>query len=876
MCGIEWRPVEAPVRSASDGPGTWIVAAEDDQTGRQLVEALRQSGADASLCTPDEDALTLAKRLGRRPGEEPGIVVLDWTLEPSGDDEHLASRSQSWLAELTEELADPQSAPGPRWWITRDDYGAKASGAEASSAKGSDSEGPFSVTRRWGTPPCAEGEDARWVRVDLGTADPGRACSGLVSALGAATRESHLAMRDDGWLAARLVHLDPRPDPASAAAELTPASGCDFVARVVDTDAFDPIVLEECEPPSPGPNEVVVEVEAAGLSFLDVLSALGVGAEVDAAAVGVGREMAGRIVALGPRDDAVGRELTTDPGLRIGDRVFGFASDAVARRVVTSVDLVAVIPAGLDSSQAAGLPLAHCAALYALRDVARVKKGDSVLIHSATGGIGLAAIAIARELGARVLATAGDESRRERLRSLGVEHVAESRSAGGVDEILRATGGAGVDVILDTSQREAADEGLALLAPGGRFVDLNPLNHKRSAQASEPHFPRLGENRAFLTLDFDALLRSQPRLVAALLREITASVASEKLDPCATSVFPVAELGRAVRYLVQARHVGKVVVSLEGAEHVLIRHTLRETSRLSPDASYAISGLEGERANRLRGWMLEQGAGSVEIVARGGLGACARRAAGSGRALRGVVHVEPFAPSAAAPNLRETESDLDAVGAGSDLDFLLLVSPSHSWIGVHPRETGTRPRIDAAALAQRQRALGQSALHVVIAGEWNDENLLAGIDRALGHVSEHASVVSLADDFAQWAGDRVSLPILCELRLAEDDGSSGASYRDALALLPRQERIARLREIVLDGLSGVLGLGGAERSKLDARAPLEDLGLDSLMTLELYLGLTSDLGFEAPPAGLADARSVADIAVVMADEIDDAHKGANA
>jgi acyl carrier protein len=327
---------------------------------------------------------------------------------------------------------------------------------------------------------------------------------------------------------------------------------------------------------------------------------------------------------------------------------------------------------------------------------------------------------------------------------------------------------------------------------------------------------------------------------------------------------------------VQARHVGKVVVSLEGAEDVPIRHTLRETSRLSPDASYAISGLEGERANRLRGWMLEQGAGSVEIVARGGLWACARRAAGSGRALRGVVHVEPFAPNAAAPNLRETESDLDAVGAGSDLDFLLLVSPSHSWIGVHPRETGTRPRIDAAALAQRQRALGQSALHVVIAGEWNDENLLAGIDRSLGHVSEHGSVVSLADDFAQWAGERVSLPILRELRLAEDDGSSGASYRDALALLPRQERIARLREIVLDGLSGVLGLGGAERSKLDARAPLEDLGLDSLMTLELYLGMAGDLGFEAPPAGLADARSVADIAVVMADEIDHAHKGANA
>src|SRR5262249_7199919 len=135
-------------------------------------------------------------------------------------------------------------------------------------------------------------------------------------------------------------------------------------------------------------------------------------------------------------------------------------------------DLVLPIPPGYDFVQAAALPLAYTTAVYALETVGRLRRGERVLIHAATGGVGLAAIAVARRNGAEIFATAGTDAKRDYLRGLGLTHVMASRSTAFVDEIMVATGGRGVDVVLNSLSGEAIGKSLAALAPLGRFLEI--------------------------------------------------------------------------------------------------------------------------------------------------------------------------------------------------------------------------------------------------------------------------------------------------------------------------------------------------------------------------------------------------------------------
>ena len=140
--------------------------------------------------------------------------------------------------------------------------------------------------------------------------------------------------------------------------------------------------------------------------------------------------------------------------------------------VTCDARLAVTLPAGLTDEQAAAVTTAHATAWYGLHDLARIRSGDKVLIHSATGGVGQAAIAIARAAGAEIFATAGSEQRRQLLRDMGIEHVYDSRSIEFADQIRRDTDGYGVDIVLNSVTGAAQRAGLELLAFGGRFVEI--------------------------------------------------------------------------------------------------------------------------------------------------------------------------------------------------------------------------------------------------------------------------------------------------------------------------------------------------------------------------------------------------------------------
>ena len=254
-------------------------------------------------------------------------------------------------------------------------------------------------------------------------------------------------------------------------------------------------------------DQVEVRVVAAGLNFSDVLKAMGVYPTLDGDAPVIGGECVGYVTARGCNVDS----------LEIGQRVIALGPGAFGSHLTTLADLVVPVPDALSDREAATLGIAYLTAWHALREVGRLAPGERVLIHSATGGVGLAAVSIAKMIGARIYTTAGSAAKRELLSELGVEYVGDSRTVEFAEEILDATDGYGVDVILNSLSGEAIRRGVEILAPGGRFVELGKKDVYADAQLG---LAALAKSASFSVVDLDLNLRLQPQRYRRLLQDI--------------------------------------------------------------------------------------------------------------------------------------------------------------------------------------------------------------------------------------------------------------------------------------------------------------------------------------------------------------------
>ncbi len=301
--------------------------------------------------------------------------------------------------------------------------------------------------------------------------------------------------------------------------------------------------------PRRGPSlgEVEIEVRAAGLSFLDVVKAMGLGPAQEPDELVFGLECAGEIVAIG---DGV-------EGLRVGDAVVAAAAGALGSHVVTSAELVVKKPAALGHEEAAAIPIAFMTAHYALDRLARLRHGERVLIHSAAGGAGLAAVRLALRIGAEVFATAGTPEKRAYLSQLGIAHVMDSRSLAFADEVLERTEGAGVDVVLSSLPGEAAARSLSTLGAYGRFVELGRLDAGRDPAIGIGPFRK---GLSYFAVDLPGMIADRPALFGSVLREVIELVESGAVRPLPATVFPMSKIADAFHTLAQARHIGKLVV----------------------------------------------------------------------------------------------------------------------------------------------------------------------------------------------------------------------------------------------------------------------------------------------------------------------------
>ncbi|MEY3309118.1 MAG: hypothetical protein RLZZ413_3156, partial [Pseudomonadota bacterium] len=427
--------------------------------------------------------------------------------------------------------------------------------------------------------------------IDLDAANRARAGdplpAGLIDILLDPDQEGETALRASGRLASRLM----APQNTGALA-LPPGPhwqlvrGADGLIGSVQPQAFVPRALQL--------GEVRVSLEATALNFRDVLNALhaypGSAGDLTGHLAGaLGGEFCGRVIACAPDVNSV----------QVGDRVVGLGAETFAPETITLAELVARVPSGHGAAALAALPVASVTVELAFR-LAHLKAGERVLVHAGAGGVGLAAIALARALGAEVIATAS-EGKRAMLRGLGVTHVFDSRSTRFAADILAVTGGAGVDVVLNSLTGAGFIAAtLSCLAPGGRFVEIAKRDiwtvQQMAAERSDV---------AYDILAVDQLIAGEPGKIGEALRIVMARLDKGEIAALPFTVYPLSEAREAMLFMATGRHVGKIVFTLPPLAH-----------GLRPDRTILVTGGLGGIGLKVAEWLAAHQAGAIVLNGR--------------------------------------------------------------------------------------------------------------------------------------------------------------------------------------------------------------------------------------------------------------------
>ncbi len=586
------RNPEPPQWEAGHEKAAWVILQPDTRhahaLGMALADQLARRDQAVTLLPVEGDRLPDTQALARA-GH---IVFLAGLATDEAPDEDDAAR----LLALAQWLQAQQSGNRRLWVVTR---GGALLPPEALPYV------PNGEATLWGLGRVMANEmpEVPLALIDL---DPGEAVEQAAERLARECLESdgadEVILARDGR---RTVYLD-----RMAPAELRPDAHRDFRLDFLTPGQLRNLLWLPQEPAPLGHDQVEVAVVATGLNFRDVMYAMGMlpdeAVEQGFAGASLGLEFSGRVTRVG---EGVSR-------FRPGDPVMGFGSACFSSHVVTREDALAAKPRGWSFEQAATVPTVFFTVYYALRHLARLQPGERVLIHGAAGGVGIAAIQLAKLIGAEIHATAGSDEKRAFVRLLGADHVYDSRSLGFADALLEVTDGQGVDVVLNSLAGEAIRRNLRVLKPFGRFLELGKRDFFENTPVGLRPFK---DNISYFGIDADQLLVARPQLAGQLFEDLMQHFESGELYPLPYQAFEATRVVDAFRAMQQARHIGKIVVRMEGGR-VPVQDTRPEQAalRLKQNASYLVTGgLSGfglATARRLA----ERGAGELILVGRRG------------------------------------------------------------------------------------------------------------------------------------------------------------------------------------------------------------------------------------------------------------------
>ncbi|WP_410639154.1 SDR family NAD(P)-dependent oxidoreductase [Amycolatopsis sp. lyj-346] len=708
----------------------------------------------------------------------------------------------------------------------------------------------------WGLVRAAQAEHpGRFVLLDT---EPDGAAGLLAEAI--ATGEPQLAVRAGEILVPRLRRVrtdsDPAPPPAGPwRLDVVHQGRLDGLAPVAHPAAAAPLA----------PGQVRVAVRAAGLNFRDVLNALGL---YPGEAPPLGIEGAGVVTGTGPG-------VT---GFAVGDRVLGLLDHAFAPVAVTDHRKLVRMPAEWTFAEAAAIPVVFLTAWYGLHDLAGLRAGEKVLVHAGAGGVGMAAIQLARHLGAEVHATASP-GKHDVLRALGVPegNIASSRTLDFETEFA----GAGFDVVLNSLSGEFVDASLRLLRDGGRFVELGKTDVRPPEE--------LAATRPGVTYRTFDLTEPGADRIREMLLELLGLFADGALRPLPLSTWDVRGAVEAFRFVSQAKHVGKVVLTVPSAP--------------APDGTVLITGGTGALGGLLaRHLVAEHGArhllltgrrgaaaaGVPELVAElTGLGASVTVAAcdvadrrdlaalltgiPAEHPLTSVIHAAGVLDDGLVATMTPDRLDrvlrpkltaahhLDELTRGTDLAEFVLFSSASAFFGGAGQGNYTAANAALDALAARRRAAGLPAVSIAW-GAWAHDGSMTGRLGAADHARlARAGLAALSDERGLALFDaarRLDRPFVvaadldvAALRRGGEEippplrGLAGTTPPRTTGPPSPHTRPAGpegLLELVRAQVAAVLGHTGAAEVAPDKA--FKDLGFDSLSSVELRNVLSAATG----------------------------------
>lgn len=903
-------------------PKRWIILADRGGVGSRIAAALESHGHTCLLaeqgpstddvdhaaslqgCDPGEECRRLLHRAASAGDRAPvGILHMRSLDTPSSED---LTIDELWRAQeegcrsalsVAQALATGGGPVTHRLWlITR---GAKAVGESVT---------PLAVAQSalsgLGKIIAREHPELNATCIDLDPYAGDIDLAAVIATLLDFGDEDQLAFRNGMRYVARLVPC--RPNAVEAPVRLESST-----PGVLDGLAWQPTDRHP-----PGPEEVQIRVEASALNFRDVLGALDM---YPGGCSALGGEVSGVV-------SAIGSDVS---GFSIGDAVAGLAAGGFASYATTQAGFVVHKPTRLSFAEAATIPSAFLTAYYALHHVGKLARGERVLIHAAAGGVGLGAVQLAKRAGCEIFATAGSAQKREFLASLGVRHVFDSRSLDFAEEVLRATRGEGVDVVLNSLSGEFIPASLNALQPRGRFLEIGRRDVWDAARVAavrpdaaytiidlaalsqtEPSLVRdvLAEVMAIL---HDGEIGPLPYRVfshanvAAAFRHMAQAkhigklvVASSNGDRPAGVAAPFAARNDKT-YLVTGGLAGLGLLTAKWLVQKGARHlALMARREPSPKARQSIGEMEerGVRVLLCRG-DVARGDDVVRALAD---------ITETMPSLRGVFHSagvlddglilqqnwERFA-GVLAPKVAGAWH-LHRLTENLALDCFVLYSSASALLGSPGQSNHAAANAFLDALAHHRRALGLPALSVNW-GAWSETGAAVRnrvgtqiTKRGVRSINPHEGFDALEHLLAASAVQAAVLPVDWRQFLTQIPRGGQRLFLNELIVSPVETpaltkaqsapdlparlsaaRPADRRKLLLayvrDHVATVLGLD--DPGTIDANDGLSDLGIDSLMSLELRNRLQAGVGCSLPSTLVFDYPTVAGLARFLGNDI---------
>ena len=691
------------------------------------------------------------------------------------------------------------------------------------------------------------------------------------------------------------------------------------VLRAAASGGLDDLRWQREARKSPGPGEVEIAVVATGLNYRDVMWSMGVlpeeALEQGFAGPTIGLECAGHVVRCGPGVQ----------GLLPGDAVLTFGPSSFASHVTVRADLATRLPDGMVPEVAATVPVAFFTAWYAMITLAGLQAGDWILIHGAAGGVGLAAVQIARARGFRVIATAGSGVKRSLLAAEGVVHVLDSRTLDFADGVREITGGRGVDAVLNGLAGIAMERSLACLAPFGRFLELGKQDfYANTAVGLRP----LKENIVYHGIDVDQVMARRPELATRVFAEVMEGFATGALRPLPYRAFAADEAVTAFRLMQKSGHVGKIVV--RPPDPAALRDEEGALGRFTPSKAgwHLIVGGLGGLGLDVAEWLVAAGACRLALMSRGGKvegaaveaiarwrrqgvevrpvacdvadGAALERALADLSPLAGVIHsamvLEDMPLSAITPEVLGRvlpakvagAAHLDRLTRGMRLDYFVLFSSMASLIGNHGQSAYVAANGYLEGVARARRAAGLPGLAVgwgaisdvgyltrdretaAVVRRMSGGTDFTGVQvtRALERLLSLGNAVDPVVHVSPMGWNAVSVTLRTmgeptfglfralgrrtESETGEDD------LRSVLTGMTEARAADRLESWLVGRVAHILQV---PEKAVSATKPVADLGVDSLMGMELGLTVQQTLGDDIPVTLISDALSLREIAL---------------